>query len=109
MEAAIPKEGSTWRKDLRKGTYSLSGTRHDGQELFKWNSQNEPAAFISTEIHTGGTTKEPYAVHKAFYIAQFVPALYLPDNLTPIYGFVRVKSRKPEMAVDAEIRRFIKN
>lgn len=50
---------------------------------------------LRLRIRIGGTTGgEPYAVHKVFLWwppPALVPALYLPDNLTPIYGFVQVK------------------
>lgn len=80
---------------IQEKVRSLGGTRHDDRELFKWNSQNEPAAFASTEIRVLGERPRSHTLYmRLFYVArQFVPALYLPDNLTPIYGFVRVKSR----------------
>lgn len=57
-------------RNLGKERTVLIGTSHDDRELFKWNSQNEPAAFTSAQIKIGGTTKKPYAVHKAFLYRQ---------------------------------------
>lgn len=105
------------RTNLARGfkkwyVYSLGGTRHDNRELFKWNSWNEPAAFASTEIQVLGERPRSHTLYiRLFLCRQFIPALYLPDNLTPIYGFVRVKSwtsRKYTIA-DAEIQWFAKN
>lgn len=101
-----PSETNQWKlrytvgkTNLARGSkgrcgWSRRGTRHDDQELFKWNSQNEPAAFASARIRIGGERPRSHTLCiRPFYVARrLVPALYLPDNLTPIYGFVRVKS-----------------
>lgn len=47
---------------------------------------------LSMDLNWGERPRSHTLYIKPFYVARFVPALYLPDNLTPIYGFVRVKS-----------------
>lgn len=67
MEAATPRKdqpGARFQEKVR--TTQRHAPPPTDRELFKWNSQNEPAAFASAPIQIGGTTEEPYAVHKAF-------------------------------------------
>lgn len=102
----VPHEMDQWKlrhrgrtnlaRSSRRRRRRLGGTRHRRSTGNYSNGIHKTSQLPSLRLGSklGERPRSHTLYIRPFYVArQPVPALYLPDNLTPIYGFARVKSR----------------
>jgi hypothetical protein len=108
MEAAIWEEGPIWRGSKGRNVQTDPAARAKTAGNYS-NRIHKTCQLPLLRSKLGERPRSHTPCTGSFYVArQLVPAFYLPDNLTPIYGFVQVKSRlKPPIELDRLFNRQI--